>query len=506
MMTRARVYRTFCIAILFMLCCIGAHAQLWPAEGSKLHYRLAGFSCPKGKKADAYRLEIARGTYNNEEEFRTHIILTDSGSNCIIASLPLFGVDYTWRMSDGKARASSIPGALHHFSVLASPFVDTSLARLRVTVPAAKYESCFVALDEERVIYDMRGNPVWFLPDIQGVVTPRSVIRDLKPTPFGTLTFLCNEKAYEINYNAEVLWVAPDNGRVSGDTTEHYHHDFTRLRNGNYMVLGNEYVHWRISSADFGNAMKVFDAGGRPMANSETNERLEFGTVIEYNTKGDVLWSWKSSSYFKATYGNPHRLKKEVLQSHENAFSFDEDSKSLYVSFKTPGLLLKVAYPGGEVLADYGKKYDSGTTTVIDNTFCGQHSCSALPGGRLCLFNNNICQLSESPGVLVLAPATSENSVSPEWSFNYPLQLGGARRPAFTQGGSVQPLDAGSFFVSMCSPWGNIFIVNRQKQLEWDAQPERRNVTRQIWEPVVPYRAVLLTRQVIETLINKACR
>ncbi len=33
-----------------------------------------------------------------------------------------------------------------------------------------------------------------------------------------------------------------ESGAVSGDTEEHFHHEFTRLHNGHYMVLGNEYV------------------------------------------------------------------------------------------------------------------------------------------------------------------------------------------------------------------------------------------------------------------------
>ena len=45
-------------------------AQIFPKEGSKLHYRLVGFSFPAASQSGKYTLEIANGNYNSEDSFK----------------------------------------------------------------------------------------------------------------------------------------------------------------------------------------------------------------------------------------------------------------------------------------------------------------------------------------------------------------------------------------------------------------------------------------------------
>jgi len=91
----------------------------------------------------------------------------------------------------------------------------------------------YIYLDGSRTLYDLNGNPVWFLPAKDGME-----IRDMKITPQGTITYLNGSDIYDVNYDGNILWKGPNTSVVNGDSIEHYHHEFTRLSNGHYMVLG----------------------------------------------------------------------------------------------------------------------------------------------------------------------------------------------------------------------------------------------------------------------------
>ena len=55
----------------------------------------------------------------------------------------------------------------------------------------------------------MDGNPVWYLPEDKGEINEAEHPRDIELTPFGTITLLCVNQIYEVNYDADILW----NGR-----------------------------------------------------------------------------------------------------------------------------------------------------------------------------------------------------------------------------------------------------------------------------------------------------
>ena len=105
----------FFIATVFLL--FIAHllyAQIMPAEGSKLNYRLIGFKFPPEPHAGNYKIEIATSNCNTEDSFKKHIIETFAvKKNKIIAEVPSFGAQYTWRYN------YSVKGALTPIAVSA---------------------------------------------------------------------------------------------------------------------------------------------------------------------------------------------------------------------------------------------------------------------------------------------------------------------------------------------------------------------------------------------------
>src|ERR1035437_8059620 len=207
-------------------------SQILPKEGSMLNYRIIGFSFPPEPRIYKYTVEIAVGYCNTVDSFVKNITRsTDSKSNKIIAEVPSFGSQYTWRVVyTGKKKTES---AMYHFSTRMNAHIDTTMLRLRILQPAApQYKDDYVAVDGGGVLYDMNGRPVWYIPDTNGF---GGNVANLQFTPQGTVTFIYRD-AYEINYNGDILWKTPNKGIMSGDTAhgELYHHEFTKLSNGHF--------------------------------------------------------------------------------------------------------------------------------------------------------------------------------------------------------------------------------------------------------------------------------
>ena len=190
-----------CIFFLLLILSSRLASQILPKEGSRLNYRIAGFSFEAKKQKGISKIEIAEGTYTAKGPFSKKIIKTvEVKGNKVIVELPYFGEEYTWRIVSLNGGSSEF----HHFSTGFCPAIDSNNLRLRVLSPATAYKDAYVFLDNSKVLYDMDGKPVWYLPDSNEYTDN---INDLKLSAEGTITFLLTRgAAYEINYNGDILW------------------------------------------------------------------------------------------------------------------------------------------------------------------------------------------------------------------------------------------------------------------------------------------------------------
>lgn len=205
------------LCLLFYLLAAGClQAQVQPAEGASLHYRIIGFSFPLPDKSNNCKLEIARGNYYSEDSFKKNVVITrPCKGNRLIAEVPFFGERYTWRIVYADKRIQTDKSELHHFSTGIIPEVDTANIHLRILKSASKYKDAYVFLDNSRALYDMKGNPVWYIPDkLYKTLYPKGTLvafRDIKLSNRGTITCLLEDKAYEINYNGIFYFKNPAN-------------------------------------------------------------------------------------------------------------------------------------------------------------------------------------------------------------------------------------------------------------------------------------------------------
>lgn len=469
----------FCLWLL--LSSVVCHA-MFPQDGAVLHYRMIGFRFDAYKGATGYRLEIYN--FNNDPSANalgTPIISKDGGRK-IVATVPAFGRRYMWRVLYMNGSKVLYASTLYFFTVSKNPFSNDTVARVLVTDSAAKYSDMLVFFDNTRTLYNMRGEALWYVPEIPGVSdSSAGVLRDIKLSPAGTITFLTKKNVHEIDYNGRVLWSGPNNGKVSGNAVEDYHHEFTRLHNGHYMVIGNKFVPDKTTAGS--------DSSGHVKTTS-------CGCVIEYNSKGQVVWLWNSCDHIGL--GDP--------TTHFNSFYLDEKRKLLYTSYRNISRIVKAAYPGGKVLAQYGQVTKAGSGIQGNDMFYAQHNCGVNSDGNLTLFNNNFKmdlpkeQRNENncmPSVLVLKePVKPGDTVRKLWE--YPCGTDPLTDFISSSGGTVWELDKGDYLVCQGLP-GRSFIVSKDKKILWKSISQQNEGG--TWKPYSIYRISPVRRAQIDKLV-----
>jgi len=510
----AFVYKGLITLLLLLVAPYCSIAQLTPAEGRALSYRIIGFSFPNPKNTDRYTLEIAAGNYNNEDFFQKNIIITQSSrKNKIIAEVPSFGTPYTWRVTYTDDHASVTKSELHHFTTVMLPEVNKDSARLRILTPAIKNKDLYVFVDASKTLYTMDGTPVWCIQPVEGIPTRVLMPRDLKCSGLGTITFMWNEQAYEINYDGDVLWKEPGSGpkskKITQKITSLHHHEFTRLSNGHYMTLGMELVNWEVQGTIDTSKVR-FKQRLTVDSNGKLQQKVFCGKIIEFDRDHNIVWSWSAADYFKKSDMYYRRLPNGLFRignTHENAFYFDEKAKVIYISFRNIHRVIKVQYPSGKVLNTYGELYIPGNQEMKNDLFCGQHNVRRSQDGYLYLFNNNGCNrlCGQLPTIIMLQePATSKGQLKKVWEYECTLDSMTEQEQAklrFETGGSVFELPDRSILCCMAGNYSKVFIVNRDKKITWSALPEQWSLTEKKWKALPGYRASIITRQELESLI-----
>ena len=473
-----------------------SYSQITPRENAQLNYRIIGFSFPKNG-SEKYILEIADGNVTTDKTFEAQIISRNTNkNNKIIAEVPTFGSQFTWRVK--YVGATTTKSTLHHFSTVMNDRADTTKLRLKILQNEQIPTNNYVSVDAGGVLYDMEGKPVWYMKDNDSI---SGYVADMEFTPEGTITFIY-KNGYEINYNSDVLWKTPIttaviNGYPIG---ANYHHEFKKLKNGHYMILGAENVGFTLEIKKDVPYISLNKGLGE-------NRNGVMGVITEYDEKGNVVWTWKASEYlFSSDFAYYEAYVDTTKQSdpHDNAFFFDEKTNNIYVSFRNLNRIVKISYPDKKVVAEYGQNYKDGSISVGQDLFCNQHSINISDSGYMYFFNNNSCKLEDMyPSVVILKESKPDyNKLEEVWSYNCISPNEYTKR--FASGGNVKELGNHSIFVNMGGIYSNLFIVDRDKKKSWSALPERYMQPDRKWTPIREYRANIITRKQLEQLIWNA--
>ena len=511
------------VFLIFIVAPLQVMSQVIPREGSVLNYRLIGFTFPVDAGANHYQIEIARGNYNSSDSFKNNIILSPvSKSNKTVIEVPDFGKNYTWRIVYSGRHKTKSQSALYHFSIATNGRVDTTKMRINILHPAEAHRDDYVFVEGSGTIYDMKGNPVWCLPDSYG---PADKAQDIKFTSQGTITFMIDQTGYEINYDGKLLWQTPLQDGVSGDTgSDYYHHEFTRLSNGHYMVLGTQFVWYKrntVKDSGYYNVTTDITKHTKYNGGFGMKNRGRFGVIVEFDEKGNVVWSWKTLDYLQASDCVNYWPKDTSLryEPHENAFYFDEKNHAVYLCYRQLSRIIKIDYPSGKVVGAYGEIFTPGSSVTGNALFCNQHSIRRSQDGYLYLFNNNICSgMGSLPSIVMMKEPADAGSglpatpVVPERVWEYKCTADGPADDKYVGGGfpsggvGIELADR-SMFICMATDYPKLLIVNRDKEILWSALPEKYDVNDKRWRGIKKtYRANIISRTDLEQLIWNAAK
>lgn len=438
--------------------------DIFPKPNSVINYTQVLFQAEPIDYTARYRFLVAdsNGDFNDplfERWDSTHVTLIDDLN---------FANRYSWKTEAYDENGILISESpVHFFSIGKILSVDSSSYRFPVYTNTGEFSKKEVVfLDYNGVAINREGKPVWYLPPLGRGMRSRR-LRDLKMTDDGTLTLVTVKKCIEFTLEGKIIWSTPGDGIVSGDTTEYYHHEFTKLPNGNYSVLGK-----RSEENKLLKDLKI--------------DKIPFTVAIEYNSNGDTLWTWNSrdiisdddllkygnSAFFGDTYG------------HANSLVYSEDGKLIYISFRGLNSVVVINRDNSQPLACFGDSILSFSTAKAIGFFRKQHSAIPLKDGGIVVFNNN--DPGKTSSVVVFTAPLDANTPS-EITWEFECDFDSLAAPDAERMGNVVPMVNGNYLVNM-GRVARLFEVTPEKEVIWNCIPEKWNSDSSFWEPLYNYR------------------
>jgi hypothetical protein len=453
------------LSFFFFLPLILQAQDLIPAEGAALNYTQILFQTPAVDKAAYYVFTVAPEDGN----LATPAFTQADPTHVTVMKGFEFGKAYQWRVKAMDAQNILLfESEVHHFSIQRTLAIDPNEYRFAIQQwEQERVEDGVIFLDYCGVAIDRSGKPLWFLPNVIRNLRQER-LRDLKMTEAGTLTFVTNRMAVDLDVQGKILWQTPGDGKISGDSLEFYHHEFTRLHSGNYIVLCNG-----------------FD--NRPLDLEDRHiDRIPLSYLVEYTPEGDTAWTWHTGKYVQDE--DYLSIGSKVFNGnsfgHPNSAYKDEEKGLYYIGFRDLSAVLVIDEKTRKVLHSYGDKIPSDRGTYGIGFFQKQHAAVPFGDNEIVLFNNNL--VGETSSVLVFnEPTPAQPECKIQWEFK--CDFDSLRPGSSDRLGNVQVMNENQFLVNM----GNVarlFEVNRQNEILWDCLPERWNADSARWEPFANYR------------------
>jgi len=416
--------------------------------------------------ANNYKIQIE--SVENAQPFFLEI--KNKSLACIVPDLK-FGRNYKWHFEAFNKKKLLFKSEDFNFSINKYYLVDSNFYKTIIEISKKNaLNNNIVFLDYLGVAIDRTGKPVWFCPFSPGDGRLEPNLRNMRMTNNGTITFQDNDNCYETTVTGKLLWKAPNDGRISGDKREFYHHDFRKLKDGTYLTASYQYV-----------AQPNFF---KPSVTS----RVRYNTLIQYDAQGKILWTWNEKDHVKkeVLFQGLDSNATEVEGTHLNGLDYDETNNAIVMSFRNNSSILKIDKHTGKIIYDLSAH--GAQSGMKDPWFARQHGPMVLPGHRLLIYNNNakdtITGISY-PKVLIIQEPENGNPAKILWEYecksnHFPKGITGKEGYAF-------PLPNGNILV--CMGGANFaFEVTPKKEIVWQAFFERFDHDKKQWAGFNNYR------------------
>lgn len=414
------------------------------------------------KKALSYEISVKDKTTGENQLYHCH-------SNKLVISNLFFGHRYTWKVTgldDRNRKTDSSPEM--RFSIEEQPTLPDGPVRFReITNDNWKCGTELLFFDYARLVTNHQLQPIWFLPNLP-FMRKDAGLRDLKLTAEGTFLAIIDSNAYELSREGKVLWKAPNDGEVSGDGGEDYHHDMQKLPNGNYMVLGNEFEK-------------------RKFPGEADSVRFQIGTIIEYAPNGTVVWEWHAADFFTDELLMLRRKADGTVEpaTHMNAFTIT--GNTIYCGFRDASWVLKIDKQTKKVTELYGG-IDSGLPNHFGaGLFRYQHDVELLRNGGIAVVNNDSIKDPAVFSSLVVFTRGEYGQDKGELLLRFPFNYDTLTPGKSQKLGNVTELKNGNLLVNM-GAINRVFELTPNGKIVWDVLIEQWNEESQLWRAFPHYR------------------
>ncbi len=350
------------------------HGQYLPKDAAKLNYNQIYFEYPINKNAKFYKLHLAYDSVENKQDFTSFLIKTQTGKATFTKIEGLkFGRKYKWLVETTLKNNEVVKSEIHYFSLYYCPYADTSKYKFKQYYNKKDHiEDGIIWLDQMHCAIDRNLNVVWFLAPIIDDFKEEKQIRDFRIYNDETISFISDGEAYHITKDLNIIWKAPNDGKVSGEKKENYHHSFEKLSNGNYMILGNQFI--ELEKVD---------------TKDTADRRIEFCTLIEFNKNKEVVWSWKLIDNMPLDL-LANTETNGIFNTHCNSFSISKDGRKILLGFRDISRIIEIEKSSGKILRSFGKKLNMSDTLVFEtDLFRFPHDAKYLTDILISVLNNN---------------------------------------------------------------------------------------------------------------------
>ncbi|MDH4473097.1 MAG: aryl-sulfate sulfotransferase [Fluviicola sp.] len=448
-----------------LFCATATFAQFSPADNAHLNYSSVCFEFPWVDQVVSYELILT------EKSSGEKTIFTTKANKQIVDEL-VFGESYLWQVIGKNTQKKEIYSSAERIFSIEEHFrTGKKFVRFKeVTNNSLTRGDELLILDYAGLVINRDEEIVWYLPDLP-MMSPNSGLRDLKLTDEGTFLAIIDSNAYEFDLTGRILWKAPNDGAVSHQGKEDYHHDLQKLPSGNYMVLGNEKQR-------------------RVLEGEKDTSRYEIGTIIEYNPAGKVVWQWHAKDFFTDDLLKL-RLKEDGgfnLATHLNAFSVV--GNFVYAGFRDANWVLKIDKTTKKVVELYGG-HDSGLPNHYGKElFRLQHDATVLNNGSMAVINNDSIKDPAVVSSLVVFSLGENNVPKGEELFRFKFDFDSLCNGKSLKLGNVEELSNGNYLVNM-GAIHRIFEVTPKGEITWDIFVEKLDTFKRVWRFHPQYRVAL---------------
>ncbi|ASS49798.1 MAG: hypothetical protein A3D31_09475 [Candidatus Fluviicola riflensis] len=458
-------FRIISLFFLSLFCATATFAQFSPANNAHLNYSSVCFEFPWVDKVVNYELILTEKSSGIKTVFVTK-------ANKQIVDELIFGESYSWKIVGKDSRKKEIYSSVEHVFSIAEHFkTGKKYVRFKeVTNNSLTRGNELLILDYSGLVINRNEEIVWYLPDLP-MITANSGLRDLKLTDDGTFLVIIDSNAYELDLTGRVLWKAPNDGSVSRQGKEDYHHDIQKLPSGNYMVLGNEKQR-------------------RVLAGEKDTSRYEIGTIIEYDPSGKVVWEWHAKDFFTDDLLKLRRKEdgRFNLATHLNAFNVS--GNAVYAGFRDANWVLKIDKETKKVTEIYGG-HDSGLPNHYGKElFRFQHDATVLNNGSMAVIDNDSIKDPAVVSSLVVFSLGQNNVPKGQEIFRFKFDYDSLCNGKSLKLGNVEELSNGNYLVNM-GAIHRVFEVTPKGEITWDIFVEKLDTFKRVWRFYPQYRVAV---------------